>query len=112
MPERIPVHITLAIKRLVAPFQELQVVFHGMFPEPIDVFVVRDTRLPLWRPYLYGPAENAQVIVNPVVKDPGYDLFGMVFEIVEYGDGGIARDFRALLAELLISPKVLRRERL
>jgi len=68
MLERVPVHIAPAAQHLVAPLQKFQIVFDGVFTEPVDEFVVRDACLPLGAPNLHRPREHTHVVIHPVVE--------------------------------------------
>ena len=51
------------------------------------------------------------MFVHPVVQRPGDDLLGVIAELVEHRDVGIAGQLGALGADLLVGPQVLDRKR-
>src|SRR5579872_499659 len=121
MVERIPVYEPLALQRLVAPLEHLEVVLGRMVAGPVDelestlgLFRPKSgySCLPLRTPYLYRPGEDAQVVVHPVVEDPGDDLLGVVAEVVKDRDSGVAGEVGPFLADRLVGPEILGRERL
>ena len=104
----VPIDVALALVRFVGPFQELQIVFHWMIAEPVDVLVIFDASFAHRAPNLDDPSVRAKHRVEPVLR-PGDDFFRVVFEIVEHADRGIAGELFALLALRLEHPQIFRR---
>src|SRR5438270_397489 len=105
MIEGIPVHISLAAELLVTPLEHLQIVLERVLAIPLDRLPILDSRDSLRTPDLDRPGEDAEVIVHPIVEDAGDDLLRMVAEVVEHRDVGVAGDFGALSADLLVGPE-------
>src|SRR5579875_386337 len=68
--------------------------------------------LTLWRPYLYRPGEEAEMVVHPVVPYPRDHLIGVIAKVVIDAYVRVAGKFSPLLAYCLKDPKVFRRHRI
>ena len=106
--ERIPVDMRQAGALLVAPLQQLQVVFGRVLAVPVDPVVVGDAGLAVGRPQLHRPEQRAQVLVDPVLR-AGDDLLRVVLEVVVDADGRVAGELGAQRAQALVDPQVLGR---
>jgi hypothetical protein len=80
--EREPVDVGLAGALLVAPLQQLEVVFRRVLAVPLDPLVVGDAGFLVRRPDLDRPEQRAQVLVDPVLR-AGDDLLRVVLELVD-----------------------------
>jgi hypothetical protein len=58
MVKLIPINIALAVKHLIVPLHDGNVIFYWMFAEPINKFVILDTRLLLYAPNLCVSLED------------------------------------------------------
>src|SRR5262245_15540717 len=104
MLKRLPADVRLATELLLAPPEELEVVFDRVIAEPVDVEVLLDARFAHRAPDLDHPAEHAEVIVDPVER-PTDDLLGVIAELVVDRDCGVARQLGALRADALVVPQ-------
>src|SRR3989441_7521737 len=102
MVERAPVEVALAIELLVAPLEELQIVLRLVLLDPLDVLVVLDPGLALRAPELRRPREDAEVVVEPVVRRALDRLLRLVPELVEDRDRGVPGDLRRLGPDHLV----------
>src|ERR671911_2039595 len=100
--ERIPVHVAPPVQLLVAPARELEVVLRRVVAEPLDLLETFDSRLSLRAPELGRPREDAEVVIEPVIGAALDRLLGVVLEVVEDRDRGVARELGRLLAQELV----------
>ena len=77
-----------------------------MFAIPIDEFEFLNSSLLHRTPEFNRPRKHAEVFIGPCIKAAGDHLFGMVFEIMKDRDVRVARDLRALFADLLVGPQI------
>ena len=108
MAEGPPIDIGLAVALLVAPLQQLQVVFHRVLAVPVDPLVVGDAGFLVRRPDLHRPEQRTHVLVDPVLR-AGDDLLGVVLEVVPDAHGRVARELGADVRHALVHPQVFGR---
>ena len=101
----VPVHMGLAGALFVTPFEQLQVIFHGVVAVPLDPLVVGDAGLLVRSPDFHRPEQRAQVFVKPVLRASD-QLFGVVLEVVPDADGRVARELGADVRQPLDHPQV------
>src|SRR5690606_5904046 len=80
--ELVPIDIAPAFQLVIAPLQQLEIIFDRVFPIPLDKLEVVDAGLPLRTPDFYRPHVHPQMGVNPV-KTAGDDLLRVILEVVE-----------------------------
>src|SRR5438105_392773 len=88
--EGIPLDVRAAWVALLEPAQDRELVLDRVLAQPLDEVVPLQTGLPLRAPELGRPGEDAEVVVEPVVRPALDRLFRVVLEVAEDGDGGVA----------------------
>ena len=74
-----------------------------MIAEPVDVLILFDASVSHRAPDLDDPAEQAEMLVNPV-ECSANDLLGVVSEFVVDADVGVPGQLGSLGADLLVMP--------
>src|SRR2546423_10038433 len=105
MLELVPVDIRTRIV-LLRPLEQRDVVLDRMVPDPVGEVVVGETGLPLWAPELRRPREDAEVVVQPVVRASLDGLLRLVLEVVADRDGRITRQLASPLSDQRARAKV------
>jgi hypothetical protein len=98
----------VAAALLIAPLQQLQVVFGRVVAVPVDPVVLVDAGFLVGGPDLHRPEQRAQVLVHPVLR-AGDDLLGVVLEVVEGADRRVAGEPGADVGQALDHPQVFGR---
>src|SRR4029453_614433 len=85
MIEGLPRNMRKTAQRSAAPAQHLEITLGGVLAEPVDEFVIGGAGFAHRRPDLDDPAENAQVLVDPVER-AGDDGFRVIAKLVIDGN--------------------------
>src|SRR5437667_3767697 len=100
-----PVDMGSAAERLFVPPEKLEIVFDRMVAERIDVQILIDTGRAHRAPDLDYPAEDTEMIVDPVER-PADHLLWVVTEFMVDGNIRVPGELAAFGADLLKLPQI------